>query len=123
MVNAAGKFFPTISNPGTAVSEAPEGMVWVSGRDFSMSAQDPPAMDKVGMQATADSRPIHRRQFLASFKGYPPRQKAAKPHNRSGLAVDDGTDRMTPDPEPDRCSLHLECFRPGVAAPCIDLSL
>jgi formylglycine-generating enzyme len=35
-------------------------MVWITGGEFSMGAQDPPDMDKVGMQATTDSRPIHR---------------------------------------------------------------
>jgi formylglycine-generating enzyme required for sulfatase activity len=35
-------------------------MVWIPGGEFSMGAQDPPAHDPVGMQATLDSRPIHR---------------------------------------------------------------
>jgi len=35
-------------------------MVWIPGGEFSMGAQDPPAMDQVGMQATGDSRPVHR---------------------------------------------------------------
>jgi len=36
-------------------------MVWIPGGEFSMGAQDPPDMsDTVGMQATADSRPVHR---------------------------------------------------------------
>jgi len=35
-------------------------MVWITGGEFSMGAQDPPEMNEVGMQATADSRPIHR---------------------------------------------------------------
>jgi formylglycine-generating enzyme required for sulfatase activity len=36
-------------------------MVWIPGGEFSMGAQDPPdANDDVGMQATRDSRPIHR---------------------------------------------------------------
>jgi formylglycine-generating enzyme required for sulfatase activity len=35
-------------------------MVWIPGGEFSMGAQDPPDMDMVGMQATRDSRPIHR---------------------------------------------------------------
>ena len=36
-------------------------MVWIPGGEFSMGAQDPPDMnDKVGMQATTDSRPVHR---------------------------------------------------------------
>jgi formylglycine-generating enzyme required for sulfatase activity len=35
-------------------------MVWIPGGEFSMGAADPPGMDDVGMQATTDSRPIHR---------------------------------------------------------------
>jgi sulfatase modifying factor 1 len=35
-------------------------MVWIPGGEFSMGANDPPDMDKVGMQATGDARPIHR---------------------------------------------------------------
>ena len=36
-------------------------MVWVPGGEFSMGAQDPPdSNDTVGMQATTDSRPVHR---------------------------------------------------------------
>ena len=36
-------------------------MVWIPGGEFSMGAQDPPDMhDAVGMQATEDSRPVHR---------------------------------------------------------------
>ncbi len=36
-------------------------MAWIPGGEFSMGAQDPPDMhDTVGMQATTDSRPVHR---------------------------------------------------------------
>jgi formylglycine-generating enzyme required for sulfatase activity len=35
-------------------------MVWIPGGEFSMGAQDPPEMNRVGMQAAADSRPVHR---------------------------------------------------------------
>jgi formylglycine-generating enzyme required for sulfatase activity len=36
-------------------------MVWIPGGEFSMGAADPPdAHDAVGMQATNDSRPVHR---------------------------------------------------------------
>jgi len=35
-------------------------MVWISGGEFSMGAQDAPDMNDVAMHATTDSRPIHR---------------------------------------------------------------
>src|SRR5271170_4265371 len=55
-------FARTIPNKTVPSGKAPTGMVWIPGGEFSMGAQDPPDMehDKVGMQATHDSRPIHR---------------------------------------------------------------
>src|SRR5215471_13708915 len=56
-INSVEKFLPTVPNSGRPTSQAPEGMVWIPGGEFSMGAQDPPLMDAVGMQATRDSRP------------------------------------------------------------------
>lgn len=53
-------FIPTVENKNTPTTSVPEGMAWIPGGEFSMGAQDPPNMDAVGMQATQDSRPIHR---------------------------------------------------------------
>jgi formylglycine-generating enzyme required for sulfatase activity len=54
-------FEPTVTNATVAPGPAPDGMVWIPGGEFSMGATDPPDMDdNVGMQATGDSRPIHR---------------------------------------------------------------
>ena len=53
-------FGPTVANTTTPPAPAPAGMVWISGGEFSMGAQNPPDMDDVGMKATLDSRPIHR---------------------------------------------------------------
>lgn len=55
-------FEPTMPNSAQAPGKAPEGMAWIPGGEFSMGAQDPPDKehDHVGMQATEDSRPIHR---------------------------------------------------------------
>jgi formylglycine-generating enzyme required for sulfatase activity len=54
-------FLATDANAGKPPGSAPEGMVWIPGGEFSMGARDPYDMkDVVGMQATTDSRPIHR---------------------------------------------------------------
>jgi sulfatase modifying factor 1 len=59
--SVASSFAPTIENKDIPDGSAPGGMVWIPGGEFSMGAQDPPAKDDaVGMQATLDSRPIHR---------------------------------------------------------------
>ncbi|HEU4686816.1 MAG TPA: formylglycine-generating enzyme family protein, partial [Vicinamibacterales bacterium] len=50
----------TVANTDTAPSQAPVGMVWIPGGEFSMGATEQPGMNEVGMQATTDSRPIHR---------------------------------------------------------------
>ncbi len=54
------RFGPTVANPQPPPGPAPKGMVWIPGGEFSMGAQDPPDGNMVGMQATRDSRPIHR---------------------------------------------------------------
>jgi len=53
-------FGPTVANTGKAPTPAPAGMVWIPGGEFSMGAADSPSDGEVGMQATKDSRPIHR---------------------------------------------------------------
>lgn len=53
-------FQPTVENAGPARGIPPEGMVWIPGGEFSMGAAESPDMNMVGMQATTDSRPIHR---------------------------------------------------------------
>jgi formylglycine-generating enzyme required for sulfatase activity len=59
---AADDFEPTVANAAMAPGPAPDGMVWIPGGEFSMGAADPLGQDAnvVGMQATEDSRPIHR---------------------------------------------------------------
>ena len=60
MAAVAAGFAPTIANTAPPPGPAPDGMVWIPGGEFSMGAADPPGMNDVGMQATTDSRPIHR---------------------------------------------------------------
>ena len=57
----ASLFEPTVENQRASPGPIPDGMVWIPGGEFSMGAQDPREMsDTIGMQATRDSRPIHR---------------------------------------------------------------
>jgi formylglycine-generating enzyme len=53
-------FQQTVENKQSAPGRAPDGMVWIPGGEFSMGAQRSESLNPVGMQATEDSRPIHR---------------------------------------------------------------
>ena len=55
-------FEATRPNEAAAKGSAVTGMVWIPGGEFSMGAAEPMGADAnvVGMQATTDSRPIHR---------------------------------------------------------------
>jgi sulfatase modifying factor 1 len=53
-------FGPTVPNTTKAPAPSPQGMVWISGGEFSMGAMDPPATTEAGMHAAEDARPIHR---------------------------------------------------------------
>jgi formylglycine-generating enzyme len=61
VVRASDEFAPTTELERARPDAAPEGMVWIPGGEFSMGARSPMnTNDLVGMQATTDSRPIHR---------------------------------------------------------------
>ena len=60
------RFGPTIASKTPGSGAVPREMVWISGGEFSISAQNPPDMDEVGMKATFDPRPIHR-VYVDSF--------------------------------------------------------
>jgi sulfatase modifying factor 1 len=61
-MSASSSFLPTKPNTTAPAGAAPSGMVWIPGGEFSMGAADPVGkdMNDVGMNATQDSRPIHR---------------------------------------------------------------
>src|SRR5690625_3237239 len=54
------EFEPTIDNEHFPSTDAPEGMVWIPGGEFSMGIADPPALPFGGRESMADARPIHR---------------------------------------------------------------
>jgi formylglycine-generating enzyme required for sulfatase activity len=53
-------FGPTVPSPEAPPGAAPAGMVWIPGGEFSMGVQAPAQANDVAMNATHDSRPIHR---------------------------------------------------------------
>jgi formylglycine-generating enzyme required for sulfatase activity len=57
---AVATFAPTVQNKVPPPDQPSDGMAWIPGGEFSMGAQDEPDMNEIGMQATRDSRPIHR---------------------------------------------------------------
>src|SRR5215831_16249256 len=59
-VSSDGNFLPTVPNPAPALSQTPDGMVWIPGGEFSMGAMDPPTTSEASMNAARDARPIHR---------------------------------------------------------------
>ena len=60
MPTSASAFAPTVENKSAPAGSTIPGMAWIPGGEFSMGASDPPTQDPVGMQATTDSRPVHR---------------------------------------------------------------
>lgn len=60
VIEAAKSFAATNVNAVPSLNSKPPGMAWIPGGEFSMGAQDAPHMNQVGMEATVDSRPIHR---------------------------------------------------------------
>jgi len=58
--SASPGFQPTKENTTPAPGAPPAGMAWIPGGEFSMGAADSPSDGIVGMQATEDSRPVHR---------------------------------------------------------------
>ena len=59
-------FASTIPNTDAAPMQAPSGMVWIPGGEFSMGAMDPPAVSEVGMHAAVDAVPSIVYMWMAS---------------------------------------------------------
>jgi sulfatase modifying factor 1 len=53
-------FQPTVPNSKPVAHPGPAGMLWIPGGEFSMGAAEMAGMNNVGMEATTDSRPVHR---------------------------------------------------------------
>ena len=61
-VAKASPFLPTIPNPAPAPTNAPAGMAWIPGGEFSMGCLTPNngICSVATMQSVNDSQPVHR---------------------------------------------------------------
>jgi len=80
MVSAVGKFFPTLSNPVPPFLN--RRRAWLgSWRCLLDGRPGSPAMDEVGMQATADSRPILPQAVFGELQRLSATAESRKLHN------------------------------------------
>jgi formylglycine-generating enzyme len=59
-ISTRNTFLPTVQNQAPAPGNAPDGMNWIPGGEFSMGSKDPTALPEGGHEAMEDARPIHR---------------------------------------------------------------
>jgi formylglycine-generating enzyme required for sulfatase activity len=58
--SADTSFRPTVPNKYQPTGEAPDGMAWIPGGEFSMGNEDPRGVEHGGHDPMNDTRPIHR---------------------------------------------------------------
>jgi formylglycine-generating enzyme required for sulfatase activity len=57
---SGASFRPTVPNKYQPAGEAPDGMAWIPGGEFSMGCEDPRGFEHGGHDPMYDTRPIHR---------------------------------------------------------------
>lgn len=60
MQGGGADFKETVANTFTPTEAAPQGMVWITGGEFSMGGVNPAGMKDGGFETMQDARPVHQ---------------------------------------------------------------